>query len=422
MDIQILKIKLKNHIKSKQKYFTILTRLALQAAPFCKGNYKLAIYDYFLQFNPRSPLARLVLKKTVETSSKVYLKNKPKPSNVLVHSIILKRFVSDNEKGVILISFESELLKLASNNFFSEIEKQYTIIFIPSWQPFFSNQFYYFLSKIKEPFWIMPSSTKDLDLCATVGPLCQPLPFQCSSWADANSFPTIPQYKDIDIIMLANFMEYKRHWLLFEAIADLPDNLRIVLMGRAIGKRTQNVLIEEARLFHVENRFELIENPSNEAIRELLGRSRLFCALSAKEGSYVAIAESLLSGTPVGIYEDAIVGSKDYINNENGIFFNNKDKLSNQIGKFLDSFEVAMNSENIQKWAKDNISAQVNNSKLNSIIRDSDLARGKNWTEDLAPFYCQNFEFHYFNNPVHQDEYLRLEKEWSLTIYSDAPK
>lgn len=420
MKVRVLKIKLKNYIRNQQRIISLLARIGLGLDFLIYDTHnKLRLYDFYLRFNPRTMKAKAVFQKAVAISHKIREHNVTKKSEKLARSIVLKKYVSEKEKGFLLVSFESELLKLSKSPHLSELEKQYEIAFLPSWQPFFSVSLYHFISKIKQPFWIMPSSIKDVALCSTVGPLCQALPFQASSWSDSTGFPEVPDNKDIDIIMVATFMEFKRHWLLFEALQELPINLKVMLLGKSFGARTRDVFLAEADLFGVADRFELVEDPSYETIRNLLGRSRLFCALSAKEGSYIAVAESLLAGTPVGMFENAIIGSKDYINPSNGILFNNHEKLSTQITRFLDLTVEFIRPAEIQRWARENISAQVNNVKLNTIVHNANISKGNNWTTDLSPIYCKNFDFYYFNDPIYESEYSKIAQEFSLEI--DTP-
>ncbi len=418
MKIHVLKIKLINYIQN-QKWIKssigIMSLCISYLIPYQR--YKLRLYDIYLRTNPYSSRTKVVLNKAIETCSKILVLNDPQKPIKLIRSIILKKYISEKEKGFLLISFESELLKLSQNPNLSMLEKKYEIAFLPSWHPFFSQSFYFFNSQIKHSFWMMPSSKNDAELCSIVAPLCQPLPFQASSWTDSTSFPEVPKNKDIDIIMVATFLEFKRHWLLFEALQDLPINLKVTLLGKSFGSRTREVFLAEADLFGVKDRFELIEDPSYETIRTHLGRAKLFCALSAKEGSYIAVAESLLAGTPVGMFEDAIIGSKDYINSTTGVLFNNNEKLATQILRFLNLKTIQ--PFEIQKWARDNISAQINNIKLNNLVRDSNLRKGNNWTQDLSPIYCKHFDFYYFDNPVAEAEYINIANEFS--VYIDRP-
>jgi glycosyltransferase involved in cell wall biosynthesis len=420
VNLTIAKIKFKNYLRNQQELLSLLGRVLLGLEFLARNDAKkLKLYDFYLRFNPRASNTPAVLKKAVAVSKRRW--NTPgapaENTQKMIRSILLKKYVSEKEKGFLLTSFEPELTKLANNPHLAELEKQYEIAFVPTWQPFFSVQFYHFLSKIKQPFWMMPSSTRDADLCPSVTPLCMPLPFQASSWIDGPTFTDATGKKDVDLIMLANFGEYKRHWLLFEALQDIPRNVKVVVAGLGIGARTKEALMAEAALFGVADRFELIENPQKtQKIGDLLARAKLFCALSAKEGSYIGVAEALFAGTPVGIYDNAIVGSKDYLNSTNSVMFNTHEKLSTQLVRFLESPWKLSSPADIQKWARDTISARVHSAKLNSIVKAANLSKGNNWTQDLSPFYCKHFDFIYYENPVDSAEYKRLTDQFGLEM------
>ena len=403
-----LKLRFRNFILTRQEYiafFAVLADNITNLLGFLMTDLtKLRAYDFYLRFNSRGSRTTEALKKAIIYSKAcspviiASIKNK----DVLYRSIILKQYVSEYEKGVLLVSFEPELIKLAASPLLPEIEKKYQIVFVPTWQPFFCMTFYYFVAKSTKPFWIMPSSGRDSELCSYVGPFCKPLPFQASSWVDGDSYGDVSGEKDIDVIMLANFSEYKRHWLLFEALRDLPPELNVVVAGRPWGNRNSEALRAEAACFGVADRFKIIENPTNDMVIDLLSRSKLFCALSHKEGSYIAIAEALFAGTPVGIYENAIVGSKDYINHATGILFSRKLPLSTQILTFL----ARQKKFDTTHWAKANISARVNSQKMNALLKEHSITNGKSWTIDITPFYCKNFDFFYYDaGAVPEEEY-----------------
>ena len=414
-----IKLHAKNYLLIRQEYIgfvaVLVEKIIATFGFMVKDVTKLRVFDFYLRFNSRASRTSEVFKKAVVLSkscSALVTAGIKKP-NVLNRSIIIKEYVNENEKGVLLVTFESELVKLAASPQLSEIEKNFSIVFGPTWQPFFCVEFYYFLANISQQFWINPSSERDRELCEYVGPLCMPLPFQSSSWVDGDSYGDTPRNKDIDIIMLANFSKYKRHWLLFEALRNLPPELNVVIAGRPLGSRNSDTLRAEAACFGVADRFHIIENPSNEMVIDLLARSKLFCALSHKEGSYIAIAEALFAGTPVGIYEDAIVGSKDYINPETGVLFTRKLPLSTQISNFL----AQQKRYDTTKWAKANISARVNSQKMNQLLKEHSLTNGKCWTIDIASFYCKNFDFIYYeSNAVPEDAYRNFNNTYGIEL------
>jgi glycosyltransferase involved in cell wall biosynthesis len=333
----------------------------------------------------------------------------------LKRSILLKRYVSQSERGVLLVSFESELLKLARLKALPEFEDRYAIIFLPTWQPFYSEELFRFAARARRPYWIMPSASSDQQLCANLGPLCKPLPFQASSWVSERAYSDIGTSKTVDLLMLANFSKYKRHWRLFEAIKDMPCSVSIVLAGVPIGERTIHSLRSEADVFGVSERIIFRESPTDDEVASLLASAKIFCALSHKEGSYIAVAEALLAGTPVAIFDDAIVGSKEYICADTGWLLNPRRPLGPQLVTCLSR----ASSLHPREWAKRHIAAEVNFPRLNDLMRAYANEIGEHWTVDLAAFYCRHFEFEYSNpssEPDMREEYSSIAAQFGVGI------
>jgi hypothetical protein len=314
-------------------------------------------------------------------------------SATLRRSILLKPAISKRERGLLLVSFEPELAKLASLAALPELEDQYAIVFLPTWQPFYSDALFAFAARAKRAYWIMPSSTPDQALCADFGSLCKPLPFQASSWIARAQYAKVAATKSIDLLMLANFNSYKRHWRLFEAARDLPPSISIVLAGRPFGGRTINSLIAEADAFGVRDRIQICEDPSDAEVATLLASAKVFCALSHKEGSYIAVAEALIADTPVAMFANAIVGSKEYLGPATGWLLAPDRPLAPQLLECLSSADQL----HPRSWAQVHIAAEINVPRFNEIMRRDALQLGEAWTVDLAPFFCRHFEFAYFD-------------------------
>jgi glycosyltransferase involved in cell wall biosynthesis len=333
----------------------------------------------------------------------------------LIRSIILKRAISPRERGIILVSFESELEKLTRLARFPELERKYAILFLPTWQPFYSSAFFRLAAKAQRPYWIMPSTRNDCALCDEFGPLCRALPFQASSWVSSNVRPRERVAKTIDFLMLANFSTYKRHWRLFEALCDMPVEYEVVVAGRELGKRTIDSVRWEAEAFGVADRVRFIENPTDEQVADLLASAKVFCALSHKEGSYIAVAEALQAGTPVAMYSDARIGSKEYIGPETGVLLESGRPLAPQLMHFVNRAGILEPAG----WARIHISADVNCRKLDHLMYNESIASGDEWTEGLSPFHCKHFDFKYSTeNAEHQfaPEYAKVSAQFGLSI------
>lgn len=317
----------------------------------------------------------------------------PLPGTPLRHSILLKAPQGPEEPGFLLVSFESELETLLRSLRLPEIEAHYRLLFVPTWQPFFSVPLFVLAAGAEKPFYILPSAFEDLPLCREIGPLCRGLPFHAASWVREDLYRPAP--KDIDILMVANFSTYKRHWRLFEALRDLPRDLKVVLAGTPLRERTAEKLLEEAEAFGVKDRFELEVRPPDAVLEGFLAGARVFLGLSHKEGSYVAVAEALMADTPVGMYANARIGSKAYIREETGVLFHPDRPLAPQILAFLER----AHRFTPRAWAIGNISAGVNCVRLNRILQEEALGEGRPWTRDLSPFFARHFDLFYTGGP-----------------------
>jgi glycosyltransferase involved in cell wall biosynthesis len=189
--------------------------------------------------------------------------------------------------------------------------------------------------------------------------------------------------KDVDIFMLANFGKYKRHHRLFAALRQLPRTVRVLLIGQRNAARTAETILQEARAYGVADRFELKQNAPEEEVLHGFARAKISLILSRREGSCVAVVESLFANTPIGLYADAEVGSRQFINEHTGRFLQH-DQLVEQLLDFL------ANAQHYRprQWALDHqISCYGSAQVLNRIVKETSLAAGHEWTVDLAPFH-----------------------------------
>jgi glycosyltransferase involved in cell wall biosynthesis len=343
---------------------------------------------------PRSSARRLVIQRALAIA-RAHLSQLLEPSSpVVVHtSILLKPYVSPREKGLLLVSFESELLKLASSPQFDRFAEEYRILFLPTWQPFFSTALFLLAARALDRFWILPSSTDNLADCDDLAPHARGLPFQACSWVDGDRHFAAPEQKTYDLLMVANFSKYKRHWLLFQALSELPPSISCAIAGRPLGRRTAESLRREAAAFGVLNRVEVIEDPDDGRLERLFAEARLFCALSHREGSYIAIAEALMADTPVAMFANAVVGSKEYINQATGFLFDPRERLSRQILRAL----RVCDRKRPREWARQRISARANGIRLNQLLEGDATVCSESWTADVEPFHCRHFHFLYYD-------------------------
>lgn len=337
----------------------------------------------------------------------------------LSRSLVLKPYCSEKEPGLLLVHFEDQLSKLVKLSCFAEFQREYRVLFMATWQPFYSEPVFRLAARAEAPFFLLPSAFSESHLVGAFSPQCHALPFHSASWVRSDLYP-VPGPRSIDLLMIANFARHKRHWRLFEALRSLPESLRVVVAGVPMGSRTRDSLRTEADLFGVRDRVSIIEKASDEELRRLLNQSRLLCAMTHKEGAYVAVAEALMAGVPVAMFRNAIVGTKAYINEQTGFLLDESAPLAPQLAAALE----AADSRRPQEWAASSISAEINCRALNERLREWMLARTYAWTQDIEPFYCERFDFHYFRGDADAalaPEYARLAARFGIEVERRSP-
>jgi glycosyltransferase involved in cell wall biosynthesis len=319
-------------------------------------------------------------------------------------AVIIKPFVSSREKGIILIKFENQLRKVVTPRNMAILQKRYQIVFMPSSAGFFSKELIALAVRSTDRFFVMPSHAHERDLCRCLGNFCIPLPFNAASWIKAERFDGYKGPRDIDCLMVAIFADVKRHWLLFKVLRKLPENIKAVCVGIPYNGRTADVLYGEASRYGVADRVTIIERPTQKKLSEYFQRAKVFCAFTHKEGSFVAVAEALLAGTPVVMFKNAVIGTRDLIDGSNGMFVSSVSDARKSIEKLLRECD----HESIRRSSQQNISAAVNCDRLNRILLDSSKAAGCEWSIDIERFHCVQQEFFY----EQEESYVRLKSDY----------
>jgi len=304
------------------------------------------------------------------------------PRNDLPKGLLLKAPVSPAEKGLLYLTFEDHWLRLLQSGKVPAIARRYDLLLGPSTSPPPSRELLLTLRLWPGRLFSLLSNFKDAGLLRLLSQKLTPVPLLASSWVDPDAFvPHLGGPKDYDIAMLAHFDPVKRHWLLFEALRKLPRRFRVLLMGVPLGGRTEKDLLAEARIFGVHDRFDLVLRPSRDEVMAGLARARTSLVFSRQEGACIAVAESLFADTPVGLFRNARIGSKAFINGRTGMLLQRRG-LAEQLQRFVETAEEYRPRE----WALDHISCHVSRGVLNRTLQRAARRDGVPWTRDIVPF------------------------------------
>ena len=300
----------------------------------------------------------------------------------LTKSVILKPYLGPTEKGVVFISFPYNWVRLLTLSKVKEFASRYSLVVAPSWSRPHDLISYVFPKAWPDPIHTLISNQKDLDYFPRISSKYRPVPLYASSWVDPDLFhPTPRASREFDLVMVANFGRFKRHFAFFRALSTMRKSLKVLLIGQDQDGRTDQTVREEAKAYGVQDRFELQRDAPHQDVVDALCRSRVSLVLSRREGSCVVIAESLFADTPAALLADAEIGSRAFINDHTGRLLEHRD-----LGRQLESFIDHADAFEPRRWAMANISCTRSHDRLNQAVKASLMEDGQTWTRDLAEF------------------------------------
>jgi len=302
-------------------------------------------------------------------------------STTRIGSSVVLRAPSSTDKGILYISFEYNWLKLVAADRLKATMRHFYIVGASSWSPTDYACFSAISGAGDDPFFVGISNSVDLAAYSVAAPQVMAVNQLAGDWVDPSEFrPLAHRQRDIDIIMVSHWAAWKRHSILFNALSKLSPNLNVVLIGRDVDGRTAETLFSEAAVFGVKQQITAFTNIDPIAVRTLLSRSKVAVALSAREGSCVAVAESLAANCPVICLENSHIGSLKYINQATGAKVS-RSTLAPAISALLERREDL----SPRKWYQENSGCWNSSARLEGELRQYAASRGRYSVESMAP-------------------------------------
>lgn len=364
--------KLVRRLDSRISHFT--KALALAETP---GSWRRIMESVKPLMNP----ARESKWRSVVTSHPRYsslLREKPH----LTRSVVLKEPGADGEKGLLLNYFEYNLARVLSlsDTDLAWLDRHYHLVFVASWSPTDYALLGSALLRLESPLFIQCANEAERDKLTALHPRLVCLPGLACDWVDPAFYQPKPHHeRSIDLLMVANWGAFKRHWEFCGALRHLPADLRVVLVGQKEGGRNKKFIIQLAREIGVPQKLEFFESLSIEQVTDLQCDARVSVILSRREGGCVAAIESLFAGCALAMREDAIIGSSIHINSQTGRLLR-----PGRIAQDLDVLLSECESLKPQKWARDHIRNELTLARINELVKKHSLVMGQPWTQDLA--------------------------------------
>lgn len=304
------------------------------------------------------------------------------PASLLKGNMIVLKSPGPNERGVVCLyySFVNPLfLRLFDA---PAVVRDYFVVLQPSWSGYCDPNILAF-TKLDAPVFVGATEPRDAAFIDGLGTNLVTAPFSSNCWVDPRLFhPIAGVEKDIDIIVIAAWSDYKRHWAVFRALQRLAQRglrPRVALVGYAIGL-SQDDIRAQARHFGVEEQLDFHERLSPAEVNHLLNRSKVNLLWSRREGVNRAIIEGMFADVPCVVRSGFNYGYEyPYINSQTGRYAT-EEGLPDVLADMLKNTE----SFSPYAWVSNNMSPQTTTRALQGSIKRVALGVGEAWTRDLA--------------------------------------
>ena len=303
-------------------------------------------------------------------------------------TIILKAPGANGERGVLLVMFEYNWLRLLANvSDLGLLSEKFNIILSTSWSPTDYALLAFALQSLGGTVFVQACNYDEIRRIEGFAPRLKCLPCIACDWINPDCYQPKP-FKDrqTDILMVANWAPFKRHWQLFDALRKMPRDLKITMIGQEEGGHTLAMLRDQAALFDVKQDINFVENITIDDVTRYQCDSKISLILSRREGCCVAAVESLFADSPLGMMRDAHVGPKAYINEQTGVLLT-ADRLDLQLRRFLDAAPAL----HPRIWAMKNISCHQSIAKVNEMFRSHEGRYENTWTTNLKTPYWRPY-------------------------------
>lgn len=317
----------------------------------------------------------------------------------ITRSVILKApDERTGERGVLLMTFEYNWLRLLSGVDMRDFAQRFNLVFSTSWSPTDYNILSLALEKIpdSEPVFVQACNYSEISKLNAFHPRIRSLGTLPCDWLNPAFYEPLPTgERPYDILMLSNWAPFKRHWQFFQALAHMRKDLRIALIGQKESGYTQEDIRKLARSFGAKQDFTIFESIPPDEVTRLQCSARTSVIFSRREGCCVAAVESLMAGSPLALLHDAHVGPRAYINEKTGVLLR-----PGQIAEQLSRFVEEAGNYTPREWATEKISCHSSIHQLNGLLRTAAQEAGRPWTHDLL-MPCWRPHPTIMHNPAH---------------------
>lgn len=243
------------------------------------------------------------------------------PTQLFESIVIVLRSASSTRRGVIVVNYSSYFPLVQTLFDLERIAQSYVIVLEPSWAGFCDPNVLSY-ADVGEPVVVQSWEPRDAHLLREINAGLVPVNLGNSCWIDHRMFVPRPDLaRDIDVVMVAAWGDYKRHHRFFEAVASLRRGgrlLNVTLAGYGDGMDSVRASAENRGIL---DQLTFVHQVPPQQVAELYARARVNVLWSRFEGNNRAIVEGMLCDTPCILREGHNFGHQyDFINSTTGRF------------------------------------------------------------------------------------------------------
>ncbi len=295
--------------------------------------------------------------------------------------IVLKGY-ENGERGVIVLKYSYSFPLFLRLFDVDKIAQRYFIVLEPSWNGYFNLDILSYL-KLEAPVFVQAQEPRDARLLKNIRSNLYPVPLGTNWWVDHQVFKPLHIEKDADIIMVASWANFKRHYKFFRILKNMRKRgkvLRTILVGYPI-ERSLDEIREQASFFGIEDQIEFYEWLSPEEVNLQMNRAKVNLVWSRYEGNNRVLLEGMFAGVPFILREGFNYGYKyPFVNNQTGLYANERN-LAHIVSYILTHTEKFKSRE----WALKNMSYERAVDILHASIRRVALSLGERFDGNISP-------------------------------------
>jgi glycosyltransferase involved in cell wall biosynthesis len=304
------------------------------------------------------------------------------PGKLLGPMAMVLKSRTQSERGVILISYSYAFPLFAKLFDVQRIAEDYFLVLEPSWSGYCNLDILCY-SQLDCPVFVEAYEPRDREFIRSLGSNLIPVPICANWWVDHRIFKPVPNVaKDVDLIMVAGWANFKRHHAFFRALKKLRRRgivLKAILVGYPMGQ-TKDDVCERAKYYGVFDQLEIHESITSEEVNTHFSRAKVNVLWSRREGWNRAIIEGMFAGVPCVLREGHNYGFRyPYINANTGCYSDDKELPE----------RLLWVSENYKRfyprnWLVEHMSCEKATQILSESIKGIALKMGQGWTDNIV--------------------------------------